>query len=96
MKISEYGLINIKWLEDEIKRIDLSINQIDSNKMSGNKELHRLRGIKKTLTFIYKNIINAEKLADYSYEAGKLDSELANMFDNTKGRFLKSETIKFH
>jgi hypothetical protein len=35
--------------------------------------------------------IPAIKLADASYEAGKMDKELSYMFDNPKGRFLNSE-----
>jgi hypothetical protein len=35
--------------------------------------------------------IPAIKLADVSYEAGKMHKELSYMFDNTKGRFLNSE-----
>lgn len=35
--------------------------------------------------------LSAIKLADASYEAGKMDKELSYMFDNPKGRFLNSE-----
>ena len=35
--------------------------------------------------------IPAIKLADASYETGKMDKELSYMFDNIKGRFLNSE-----
>ena len=30
------------------------------------------------------------ELADSAYEAGKLDKEFSNMFDNPKGRFMNS------
>jgi hypothetical protein len=35
--------------------------------------------------------IPAIKLADVSYEAGKLDKSLSVMFDSPKGRFLNSD-----
>ncbi len=40
---------------------------------------------------IKSTAIPAIKLADVSYEAGKLDKSLSVMFDSPKGRFLNSE-----
>ncbi len=40
---------------------------------------------------IKSTAIPAIKLADVSYEAGKLDKTLSVMFDSPKGRFLNSE-----
>jgi hypothetical protein len=40
---------------------------------------------------IKSTAIPAIKLADVSYEAGKLDNTLSVMFDSPKGRFLNSD-----
>lgn len=37
------------------------------------------------------NVLDAAVLAEYAYEAGKLDNELSLSFDNPKSRFLNSE-----
>jgi hypothetical protein len=84
IKLQDYSLISNEW-------IDNAINFYATNEPCCSEEDYSQRAKVAILTELKNQLIPSIKLASAAYDAGAMDKELSQTFDNPKGRFLNSE-----
>jgi len=83
-KIEDYSLISNEW-------IDYALSFYTTNEPCCSEEDYSQRAKVAILTELKNNLIPSIKLASAAYDAGTIDEELNQTFDNPKGRFINSE-----
>jgi hypothetical protein len=84
IKLQDYSLINVKW-------IDYALNFYTTNKPCCSEEDYSQRAKVAILTELKEQLIPSIKLASAAYDAGTIDKELSQTFDNPRSRFLNTE-----
>ena len=88
IKLSDYALLNIKDLDNEIKDIKEELEKIKDK--STLTHIESLKMSLSTLIWVKQLLIPSVKLADIAYDAGTTHNEDSLMFDYPKSRFLNS------
>ena len=83
IKLQDYGLISIEWIDEEIEKLNVIARDGDINKF-------RIEGQIISLLSIKQQLIPSEKLANICFDAGSIEAFSSELY-NEKQEFLKSE-----
>lgn len=85
--MSEYIIINAEAIQKKIEELEWSLNNIPESYIPKHEaQIYALKQLLSQSTLLIHEIEKA-------YDAGKLNEELSNTFDNPKGRYISN--LKF-